>query len=200
VVSLRSLFASRKHTAALISAALIIVLVVGTYAYLKSLPPAAGPRVYVRSSVAEFYLELDKSDYQFGENITITFYVENTSNETIEIYKGYIDGFAPPFDKYFSTDIYGVSGSGLNPYYFHFGYVIEYINGTEFENHLHGCIPATYRLFIEPEGYIKQRMTAFGSLIPLYPGTYRIRAYFGGVKQESVGIDLGTPEIIFTVR
>jgi len=178
-----------------------MVLVVGTYAYLKSLPPASGPRVYVKTPFAEFYLELDKSEYQFGENITITFCVENTSNKTIEIYKGYIDGIDPSvFDEYFSTETYGVSGSGLNPYYFHFGYVIEYINGTEFENHLHGMIPATYRLFIEPEGYIKQTMAVFGSLIPLSPSTYRIVAFFSGVMQESVGIDLGTPEIIFTIR
>jgi hypothetical protein len=54
-------------------------------------------------------------------------------------------------------------------------------------------------LFIEPEGYIKQVVTAYGSLVPIYPDTYRIRAYFGGVMQESVGIDLGTPEIIFTI-
>jgi hypothetical protein len=158
--------------------------------------------VYVKSSVAEFYLELDKSEYLFGENITITFYVNNTSNKTIEIYKGYIDGIDPSvFDEYFSTETHGVSdGIGLNPYYFHFGYIIEYINGTEFENHLHGMITATYRLFIEPEGYIKQTMAIFGRLIPLSPSTYRIVAFFSGVMQESVGIDLGTPEIIFTIR
>jgi hypothetical protein len=200
VVSLKSLFTSHKRRVALISAALILVLAVSTYGYLRSLPPTAGPRVYVRSSVAEFYLELDKSDYQFGENITITFYVENTSNKTLEVYKSSIEGFDPPFDKYLSTETYGVSGGvGLNPYYFHFGFIIEYINGTEFSDHRHGWIQSAYMLFIEPEGYIKQVVTAYGSLVPIYPDTYRIRAYFGGVMQESVGIDLGTPEIIFTI-
>jgi hypothetical protein len=189
--------------AALVSAALILVLAVGTYAYLKSLPPAAGPRVYVRSSVAEFYLELDKSDYQFRENITITFYVNNTSNKTIEIFKPSIDGgFQPPDDKYLSTDIYGVSGSrGLAPpYYFHFGFIIEYANGTNFDRHWWGELQMSYNLYIEPGGYIKQAVTAYGSLVPLYPATYRIRAHFGNIAQESVSIDLETPEIIFTVR
>lgn len=202
MVSLRSLFASRKHTAALISAALIIVLVVGTYAYLKSLPPTGGPRVYVKTSVAEFYLELDKSDYQFGENMTITFYVENTSNKTVEIYKPTLGGFEPSFDKYFSTETYGVSSySGLNPYYFHFGYLIEYINGTEFARWWRGEFQMSYSLYIESGGYIKQ-IIIYGPLMgpTLFPGTYRIRAHFEYIKQESVSIDLETPEIIFTVR
>jgi hypothetical protein len=200
-VSFRSLFTSRKRRAALTSAALVIVLVVGTYAYLKFLPPAAGPRVYVRTSVAEFYLELDKSDYQLGENITITFYVENTSNKTIEIFKPTLGGFEPPFDKYFSTETYGVSGSGLNPYYFHFGYLIEHINGTEFARWWRGEFQMSYSLYIEPGGYIKQTII-YGPIMgpTLYPSTYRIRAHFGNIAQESVSIDLETPEIIFTVK
>jgi hypothetical protein len=187
--------------AALVSTALIIVLVVGTYAYLKSLPPTSGPRVYVKTSVAEFYLELDKSEYQFGENITITFYVENTGNKTIEMYKGSIEGFAPPFDKYLSTETHGVSGGvGLNPYYFHFGYVIEYINGTEFDDHWDGWIQTAYRLYIEPGGYIKQTITMYGNVSRLYPSTYEIKAKFGNVEHESVWYVLETPTMIFTVR
>jgi hypothetical protein len=200
LASVRSLFASRKRGATLASVALIIVLVVGTYAYLKSLPPTAGPRVYIRSSVAEFYLELDKSDYEFGENMTITFYVENTSNKTIEIFKPSISGVAPPHDKYFFTETFGVSGSGLNPYYFHFGYLLEYINGTELVRKWNGELQTPYDLYVMPGGYIKQTIIHGPLMATLYPGTYRIRAHFGYIKQESVSIDLETPEIIFAVR
>jgi len=83
--SFRSLFASRKHRAALISAALILVLAVSTYAYLRSLPPAAGPRVSLVSPPLEFSMELDKAEFQQGENVTVRLYLKNVSNETIEV-------------------------------------------------------------------------------------------------------------------
>lgn len=198
VVSFRSLFASRMRRAALVSTALIIVLVVGTYAYLKSLPPTSGPRAYVKTSFAEFYLELDKSEYQFGENMTITFYVNNTSNKTIEILKGSMDDIPHELEEYFSTEAYGVSSPTVDLNLFlHFGFVIEYINGTVFENHLQGWIQTAYRLSIESGGYLKQTTSAFGRLPS---STYRIKAEFANVEHESVWYGLETPTLVFTVR
>jgi hypothetical protein len=69
----------------LVSAALIIVLVVGTYAYLQSLPPAVGPRVSLLSPPLEFSMELDKAEFQQGENVTVKLAMKNTGSEEITL-------------------------------------------------------------------------------------------------------------------
>jgi len=83
--SFKSLFTSRKHKAALVSTALILVLAVGTHAYLQSLPPAAGPRVSLLSPPLEFSMELDKAEFQQGENVTVTLSMKNTGSEEITL-------------------------------------------------------------------------------------------------------------------
>lgn len=108
VVSFRSLFASRMRRAALVSAALIIVLVVGTYAYLQSLPPAAGPRVSLVSPPLEFSMELDKAEFQQGENVTVRLYLKNVSNETIEV------GWGSYFGGELAGSTYDIAATDVN--------------------------------------------------------------------------------------
>ena len=85
VVSFRSLFASRRHRAVLVSVALILVLAVSTYAYLRSLPPAVGPRVSLVTPPLEFSMEFDKAEFQQGENVTVTLAMKNTDSKEITL-------------------------------------------------------------------------------------------------------------------
>lgn len=83
--SFRSLFASRRHRAVLVSVALILVLAVSTYAYVRSLLPAVGPRVSLVSPPLEFSMELDKAEFQQGENVTVTLSMKNMGSEEIRL-------------------------------------------------------------------------------------------------------------------
>lgn len=196
VVSFSSLFASRKRRAALVSAALITVLVVGTYAYLQSLPRAAGPKVTLTSPPIEFSTEVDKAGYQYGENITITFLLRNTSNDTITITKPtmwvIVPGLFPiPTESYLASPEKGVRG------YFHFGFSITHQNGTEIWKQYSGLYQTIYTIYIEPAGYVKQ---TWEWDMPLPQGVYYIRGILYCEIPDAFALSiLETPTITITI-
>ena len=87
----------------------LLVVVVGSpimaYAYSKLSQPTAGPKVFITSSPLIFSMELQKANFQYGENITIKFRLENIGNKTITIRR--VD---PPcwHFGYMETSYYGV--------------------------------------------------------------------------------------------
>ena len=205
----KGLFASRLKKVFFLVAVFVVALAAGVYAYWMSLPPAEGPRVTITSPPLEFSLELDKTEYQYGENITIRLCLKNVSNETIKVTKRnlwpiYPDLFDIPTEAEGATPEPVVSGNC------HFGFSITNQNGTEIFKEYEGHIPATYDFYIEPNGYIKQTWIWYnlweGSPViqTLPKGTYQIRGIFGGAMVESSTLDrsimLETPTITFTIK
>jgi hypothetical protein len=76
---------SRFRKIAIATAFLAVILGVSTYAYYASLSPQAGPKVTVTSPPLQFSMQIDKTEYNMGENISIMFWLNNTSNETLKV-------------------------------------------------------------------------------------------------------------------
>lgn len=200
MVSVRSLFASSKRRAALVSAALILVLAVGTYAYLQSLPPAAGPKVSLVSQPLEFSMELDKAEFQQGENVTVKLAMENTGSEEITLmwtsYTQYLDR-ALYFDICI-TDSNGTVVFQWSSEYLYLGVVVEkslspgeQLTNTYFWNQWTEPV-AQEPQFSYPEGLVPK-------------GTYYVR---GLSRQFTLTVDgqttplmtLETPSITIQIR
>lgn len=114
MVSLKGLMGSRSRKAVVIAGFLIVVLALSVYAYLASLPPPPGPLVTITSPPLQFSMQIDKTQYNIGENMTITFRLKNTSNETITIaypeYDLYLDGRSVALFEFIVTR---VNGTGI---------------------------------------------------------------------------------------
>jgi hypothetical protein len=184
-------------------------LAVGVYAYFKSLSPLEGPRASITSPPVELSIELDKTEYSVGENLTLTFCLTNIGNETIRLKWGYQSPISSS-DPYVptSTEDYGVITSDERARFivsntFHFAFTFAYDNGTVLLQHLKGVLPAIYYFDLEPNGYVKQTLVFihdYGDQ-PFFPeGTFTIRGmlYHVGVADQSVTLE--TPSISFTVR
>jgi len=83
MTSLRRLLASRTRKAILLSALIAVTLGTAAYAYVASLPPHVGPRAAITSSPVEFATELERAEFQQGENMTIKISLKNIGNRTI---------------------------------------------------------------------------------------------------------------------
>jgi hypothetical protein len=182
----------RKILVAIVIA--IVLLSAGGYAYLASLPPPPGPLVTVASPPLQFSMQIDKTEYNMGENITMTFWLKNTSNKTITI-------TYPDFNVYFGHVVL-------------FDFIITDMNGTEIYRwssvHAHLC--AKYKFTLNPGEEINQ--TNFWSQDTYWEegkvpaGTYYIRAAMPssgagamfGVTGNTHGIRLETPSIMFLIR
>jgi len=79
------LFLRNPRRTVLLVAILVVILVSSIYAYYWSVSPKEGPRVSVLSPPLELWLQLDKTTYVQGENISVSVGVKNTSNETITV-------------------------------------------------------------------------------------------------------------------
>lgn len=68
---------------------LVLIVVVASvavvHAYWRLLPPQAGPRVSITSPPLEFSLEMDKTEFQQSENVTIRLSLKNMGNKTITL-------------------------------------------------------------------------------------------------------------------
>jgi hypothetical protein len=200
-----SLLGSRPRKVGLLAAVLVIVLVVSSYAYMASLQTQEGPRVTITSPPVEFSIELDKTEYQFGENVTIIFCLKNISNQTIIVGKPYWWPIDPSYNI-LATDSCGANISGGAPVshllnnLFHFGLSIISQNGTEVFNESTGIFPTTYDIIIEPNGYVKQTLIWNNNWKLLPKDTYQIR----GIQDCGIlglgSIILETPTITFTIR
>lgn len=192
-----------------IIAVIVVALVVSVYAYWAALPPPAGPRATITSYPLEFSIELSKTEYQFGENITITFQIKNISNETVTLTKLYHWGISN-YSMIMITEANGAKTPNyerLISVLFHFGLSLTDHNGTIVFIQTTGIAPATYDILLEPNGYVKQTVMGnyvFNGLEPfsyLPRGTYQIR----GIQQYCVILGIGdisleTPSITFIVK
>jgi len=86
VVSFRSLSASRRRIAALLITLVIVLVAASAYGYFLSLSSVGGTRV---SSLIlqplRLSMELNKTEFQQGENITIKFLMENIGKKNLTI-------------------------------------------------------------------------------------------------------------------
>jgi len=83
MVDKKSFFHSRR-VILIVTAVLVIILVSSSiYAYYWSLPPHTGPRVSLVSPPLEFSLQLEKTTFARGENISISISLRNISNRTV---------------------------------------------------------------------------------------------------------------------
>lgn len=203
VDSLRDVFVSHTKKAVFLVAVIVAALVTGVYAYLELFSPRVTPQVTIVSSPLEFSMGLNKTEFQWGENITITFYLGNISNETIKVtWRGRFpihpsyNGLTTEADRVTMAD---------GAYLFHFGFVITDSNGTEVYKLLGGVFPAIYDIVFEPNGYIKQTLVQAlyygGDSQPLPKGTYQIRGILYRIGIQGLGgITLETPSITFVIR
>jgi len=83
MVDRRSILAHPRRTV-LIAAVLGVILASSSiYAYYRSLPSQRGPMVSVRSPPFELWLELSKTTFVLGENVSVKLGLKNVSNENI---------------------------------------------------------------------------------------------------------------------
>lgn len=190
--SKRSFFPHFRRTLLLVSV-LIVALVVATFAYLTSLPPRIGPRASIVSGAIEFSIEMDKTDFQQDENITVTLSLTNTSNKTITLSWG---------------SYYGGWGQRI---YFDF-HIID-ANGTRIYewSREHGALMAYTSMVVNPG----ERVTNFYYWYQVYSGrigydaivpkgTYSVvgltRWMILTVDSQTSQVNLATPSVTFTIK
>ena len=185
----------------------VVASVVAAHAYLSLLLPErvqTGPRVSITSPPLEFSVELDKAEYQYEENISVTFCLKNISNQTIRVIYPAMSPMHPPYEILI-TEANGANtpnSANLLSYLFHFGFAITDSNGTEvFE--LRGFVPTIYYIDYEPGGYVKQTFIHYyfmdGSPYP--EDTYQIRGILYRVNISFPElITLETPSITFAIK
>lgn len=200
---MKGLFVSHPGRAVFLVGVIVVALAAGVYAYLASLPLQQGPRVSITSPPVEFSLELDKTEYQYGENISIRLCLKNVGNKTITLRKSSRWPIWPN-DPRFPPIFTEASKAAPEPAvigYFHFGFSITHQNGTEIFKEYSGVLPMGYEFTVEPGGYVKQTWIWWNPL-PTVPyhipkGTHQIRGipYCGISGLGSVRLE--TPSITF---
>lgn len=84
MVDKKPFFIRSRRVILMVTAVLVIVLVSSSiYAYYRSMPPRTGPRVSLVSPPLEFSLQLEKTTFVSGENISVSISLRNISNQTI---------------------------------------------------------------------------------------------------------------------
>ena len=190
---------------------LLVVIVgsaVGVYIYIVLLQSKVSPMTSVSSEPLFWSMELGKSEYQYGENMTITFRVENIGNETVTILRKNPGWWHPNYTK---TSYHKVHA----PYYkleqFHFGFSVAYANGTEFFRVGNSFLGVQYELDIDPGGWIEQTITARildtpgynlsqYYRVPLPIEDYQIKGIFRHSIDQSPILSLETPSITFVIQ
>jgi len=201
---LRKLFVSHLRKVVFLIAVIVVALAATVYAYFLSLPQA-GPRVSITSPPLEFSLELNKAEYQYGENITIVLCLRNISNQTITVGKSSMWIIDPSYGV-LTTEADGANFPEGEQHYlsrlFHFGFSITHQNGTVIFKEYIGPAQMTYDFTIEHGGYIKQTFIWVNPLptvsyhIPR--GIFQIRGIFKAGIVGVGSITLETPTITFT--
>jgi hypothetical protein len=213
---MQSVLRSRKTL--LLTIAIIAVLCGSVFAYLLSLAPPKGPKVTITSPPIELSESLDKTDYSLTDNMSVSFYLKNISNETITLTwpnwpwrpahnlegegKYWLTTTAEGITMYRDTLLY----EGLQ-----FGYVLTASNGTVIEDNPRNymIIPSSYEIAFEPNASINQTLTIDLAQYrdqmhhPIQQGTYQISARLETFLSEA-GNSTGlltweTPSISFTI-
>jgi len=191
---------SRKILLAIIVA---VVIVASVFALLFSLPSPKGTKVTVTSFPLEFSVALNKAVYTLNDNISLSFYLRNLSNETVSIWRSSMDG-----GQDVTTSSEGVTIEDAPPreidLLFHFGYTLLIRNGTVLDQHSGGPAQAVYALNLEPNASLNQTLsinlaTFYDQyLMRLQKGLYQITGAIWGITNVE-NTTLETPPINFTI-
>jgi hypothetical protein len=202
LTKMQSASRSRKVLLAIIVAAALCGSVLG---YLLSLPTPKGLTVTLTSPPIELSFSLDKRYYSFAENMTLSFYLRNISNETVILSKSTMMEAAP---GELVTEAKGVtidSGQNLLTALFHFGFILYSSNGTVIAAHVDGSSQAAYEIILQPNASLNQTTT--GNLaytvnengrMQRAAGAYRISAVLKAGMNNS-RYQWETPSITFTL-
>jgi hypothetical protein len=207
-ITLKSLLRSQTRRTIVGILVIIAALSAVAYAYWKSLPSTTGPKVTLTSSPFELSMALDKTAYSLDDNMTITFYLRNISNETVTVGKPSMEG---------GVEGVATAAEGVTvPEYpwllnrlFHFGYILAEGNGTVIDRNLYGPILGPYGLVFEPNASLNQ--TLYVSLATyldpyghsLQKGAYQVSAaLYASINSTNQVHGLytwETPSIAFTI-
>ena len=172
----------------LVTLIVIVVSVASVYAYLEFLLPQSGPRVTILSQPLEFSMEMDKTEFRQGENITIRLSVKNVGNQTITLRWS---------SFYLHYDVV---------LYFDF-YVLDMNNTVVFQwSKIYGRFPAVREKTLTPgeqliNVYVWGQWSELEGQVP--KGVYSVRGLTRQVAlivgDQTSTITLETPTITFTI-
>jgi len=181
---------------------IVLGLTVGVFAYSRLSHPPAGPRASVTSQPLKFSMELEKAEFQYGENITIKFRLENIGNETITIERWNPPGWPYEYKETSYFNVYAQDEWKLRE--FHFGFQIMDTNGTEVYDVSEGILDYVYDLRIDPGGWIEQTITwdyySIYHTLPLSLGTCQIKGVFRHRLNGRALYTLETPSIMCIIE
>lgn len=176
-------------------AVLVIVLVVSAYAYMASLQPQEGPRVSVISPPLEFSMELNKTEFQLGENVMIGLSLKNIGNETIKL--SWADFYAYE-DMLMYFDFYVTDSNNTVIFQWSATYLRLLMVIDRILN------PGEQLVSVVPWIQITEHPQQIPSRQQVPAGTYAIRGLsrrmYLTVGGQTTVITLETPTITFTIR
>jgi len=182
---------------------IVLGLTVGVFAYSRFSLSPAGPRASVTSQPLKFSMELGKAEFQYGENITIKFRLENIGNETITINRWNPPGWPSGYKETSYSKVHGFDGL-FGEEEFHFGFRITYPNGTEIYEYTDGMLDYVYSFRMDSGGWIEQNiildyysieLAKIYNPYQLARGIYQIRGVFKNGPHT-----LETPSITFAIE
>ena len=193
-----------------------ITFTLGAYMRRASLPSPTGPKVTLTSSPLELSMALDKTAYPLDDNMTISFYLRNISNETITATIPDITGVSPNDPAItLATVSEGVNTSfnepGEDPFggLFPFRYTFVASNGTIIYEFPSTGLPETYSIVFEPGASLNQtlyvNLTKYSEIRtapighPLQKGAYQVTGAFEAGLNDKGLYTWETPSITFTL-
>ena len=219
--TLKDLLGSRTRRTIVGILVIAMALSVIAYAYWRSLPSQMGPMVTLTSPPFELSLALDKTTYSLDDNMTISFYLRNISNETITVTEPDIVVVDPNDPAVTLATVsegvntsYNISGDNPLGAEFPFSFTLFSSNGTVVDKFpWEGGIATLISIFFQPEASLNQTLyvnlnkyrESYTAPIghPLLRGTYQIRgtfsAYMGDIHNLTQTFALETPSITFTL-
>jgi len=199
-----------------------MALSVIVYAYWRSLPSQIGPKVTLTSPPFELSFALDKTAYSLDDNMTMTFYLRNISNETITVEIPDVTGVSPnglvsPNGPAITlaTSFEGVNTSFDKPGenalagLFPFRYALVASNGTIIDEFPSAGLPETYSIVFKPGASLNQtlyvNLTKYSESNlapighPLQKGAYQVTGAFSAGLNDKGLYTWETPSITFTL-
>jgi hypothetical protein len=152
-------------------------------------------------------MSLDKTQYSFSENMTISFYLRNISNETVTLVRP--DQWpAPPGSVITAADGITILPPNLLTGLYHFGLILYSSNGTMIERDVAGPLDAMYDIVLQPNASLNQTVLdnfagpvqdVNGRITQLEPGAYGISGVLRASLSDYELQTWETPSITFTL-
>ena len=143
--TLKGVLGSRTKKTAVGVLVIVVALSVVAYAYWASLPSTTGPKVTITSSPFELSMALDKTTFSLDDNLAITFYLKNLSNETITAgipYSASVSPDSPTFKVFTVGEGVTLPFNQSNPFY------------TVGNDPLGGALPFSFTLTNSSGGFV----------------------------------------------